>query len=285
MSDAADSRPPPADSARSEAYQIRIRDLQKAFGAHKVLRGVDLDIERGHINVVIGGSGQGKSVLMKHLMGLLKPDAGHIWVDGEDVVPMNDVQLNKLRRKFGMAFQYAALFDSLTVEQNVAFPLVEHTKKSKAEIHELVQKRLHALGLRNIEKKYPAELSGGMRKRVGLARALILEPQILLYDEPTTGLDPVATKNVDDMIRDISKETGVTSVVISHDMASTFRIADRISMLYDGKIAVSGTPDDIKRCQLPFVREFVEMSGTVRFEEHVVDIDVDDDATTTPGEG
>ncbi|HEX9101265.1 MAG TPA: ABC transporter ATP-binding protein [Polyangia bacterium] len=268
-------------SLKSEAYQIRIRGLDKAFGAHKVLRSVDLDIERGHINVVIGGSGQGKSVLMKHLMGLLKPDAGHIWVDGEDVVPMNDVQLNKLRRKFGMAFQYAALFDSLTVEQNVAFPLVEHTKKSKAEIHELVLKRLDALGLRNIEKKFPAELSGGMRKRVGLARALILEPQILLYDEPTTGLDPVATKNVDDMIRDISKETGVTSVVISHDMASTFRIADRISMLYEGKIAISATPEEFKQSQLPFVREFVEMSGTVTFEKHY-EIP-DDDEETRPG--
>ena len=268
-------------SQKSKDYQIRIRGLEKTFGTHKVLKGVDLDIERGHINVVIGGSGQGKSVLMKHLMGLLKPDAGHIWVDGQDVVPMDDVQLNKLRRKFGMAFQYAALFDSLTVEQNVAFPLVEHTNKSKSEIHDLVLKRLDQLGMRNVEKKFPAELSGGMRKRVGLARALILEPQILLYDEPTTGLDPVATKNVDDMIRDISKATGVTSVVISHDMASTFRIADRISMLYEGKIAVSGGPDDIKRCDLPFVREFVEMSGTVRFEEHLVD----EDAETQPGEG
>jgi phospholipid/cholesterol/gamma-HCH transport system ATP-binding protein len=263
---------------KSDEYQIQIRGLEKTFGTHKVLRGVDLDIERGHINVVIGGSGQGKSVLMKHLMGLLKPDAGTIWVDGEDVVPMNDRQLNTLRRKFGMAFQYAALFDSLTVEQNVAFPLIEHTKKSKAEIHELVIARLAGLGLRNIEKKFPAELSGGMRKRVGLARALILEPQILLYDEPTTGLDPVATKNVDDMIRDISKETGVTSVVISHDMASTFRIADRISMLYDGKIAISAKPDEFKQSQLPFVREFVEMSGTVTFEKHY-ELPGDDDET------
>jgi len=266
---------------RSEEYQIQIRGLDKSFGAHKVLRGVDLDIERGHINVVIGGSGQGKSVLMKHLMGLLKPDAGHIWVDGEDVVPMNDVQLNRLRRKFGMAFQYAALFDSLTVEQNVAFPLVEHTNKSKSEIHDLVLKRLDQLGMRNVEKKFPAELSGGMRKRVGLARALILEPEILLYDEPTTGLDPVATKNVDDMIRDISKETGVTSVVISHDMASTFRIADRISMLYEGKIAISATPDEFKKSTLPFVREFVEMSGTVTFEKHY---EIGDEDTTTPGD-
>jgi phospholipid/cholesterol/gamma-HCH transport system ATP-binding protein len=266
---------------KSDEYQIQIRGLEKSFGTHKVLKGVDLDIARGQINVVIGGSGQGKSVLMKHLMGLLKPDAGHIWVDGEDVVGLNDVQLNGLRRKFGMAFQYAALFDSLTVEQNVAFPLVEHTKKPKAEIHELVLKRLDSLGLRNIEKKFPAELSGGMRKRVGLARALILEPQILLYDEPTTGLDPVATKNVDDMIRDISKDTGVTTVVISHDMASTFRIADRIAMLYDGKIAISATPDEFKKSQLPFVREFVEMSGTVTFEKHY---ELADDDVTRPGE-
>jgi phospholipid/cholesterol/gamma-HCH transport system ATP-binding protein len=267
---------------KSDLYQIRIRGLEKAFGEHKVLRGVDLDVERGRINIIIGGSGQGKSVLMKHLMGLLKPDKGHIYVDGEDVVPLDDFELNRVRRKFGMLFQYAALFDSFTVEQNVAFPLVEHTKKSKAEIKELVTKRLNSLGLRNIEKKFPAELSGGMRKRVGLARALVLEPQILLYDEPTTGLDPVATKNVDDMIRDISAETGVTSVVISHDMASTFRIAHRISMLYDGKIAVSGTPDEIKRSTLPFVREFVEMSGTVTFSNPPPDGD-DDEPTTTPG--
>ena len=262
-------------SQKSERFAIRIRGLKKTFGTHEVLKGVDLDVERGHINVVIGGSGQGKSVLMKHLMGLLKPDAGHIYVDGEDVVAMNDFQLNKIRRKFGMAFQYSALFDSMTVEENVAFPLIEHTKKSKSEIHDAVLTRLQSLGLRNIEKKYPAELSGGMRKRVGLARALILEPKILLYDEPTTGLDPVQTKNVDDMIRDISNETGVTSVVISHDMASTFRIAHRISLLYGGTIAVSGSPDDIKRSELPFVREFVEMSGTVQFdrasdEENVV---------------
>ncbi len=275
-----------ADDAaqKSDEYQIRIRGLEKAFGAHKVLRGVDLDIERGKINIVIGGSGQGKSVMMKHLMGLLKPDKGSIYVDGEDIVPIDDdAELNRVRRKFGMLFQYAALFDSLTVEENVAFPLVEHSKLSKSEIHEAVMKRLTSLGLRNIESKYPAELSGGMRKRVGLARALVLEPEILLYDEPTTGLDPVATKNVDDMIRDISQETGVTSVVISHDMASTFRIAHRISMLYDGKIAISGTPDEIKRSKLPFVREFVEMSGTVTFhsDDHDAVSDSNSDEDTT----
>jgi phospholipid/cholesterol/gamma-HCH transport system ATP-binding protein len=251
-------------TAPSEQYQIRIRGIEKSFGAHQVLRGVDLDIERGKINIIIGGSGQGKSVLMKHLMGLIKPDRGQIWVDGIDVSTINDVRLNEVRKKFGMLFQYAALFDSLTVEENVAFPLVEHLRLPKGEVKRQVLERLNSLGLRNIEHKYPAELSGGMRKRVGLARALILKPQILLYDEPTTGLDPVATKNVDDMIRDISRETGVTSVVISHDMASTFRIADRISMLYEGRIVESGPPERIRRSSHPFLREFVEMSGAVK---------------------
>jgi len=251
---------------RSERYQIRIRGLKKTFGPHQVLKGVDLDVERGKINIIIGGSGQGKSVLMKHLMGLLKPDEGHIYVDGEDVVAMDDVRLNKARLKFGMSFQYSALFDSLTVEENVAFPLREHTKKHNEEIRGLVREKLQSLGLRNIEKKYPAELSGGMRKRVGLARALVLQPEILLYDEPTTGLDPMATKNVDDMIRDISKETNVTSVVISHDMASTFRIADRIAMLYGGVIIENGTPTQIKRSPNKFLRDFVEISGAVKMD-------------------
>jgi phospholipid/cholesterol/gamma-HCH transport system ATP-binding protein len=265
-----------SDSEKDEAIHIKVRGLEKAFGDHKVLRGVDLDVDRGKINIIIGGSGQGKSVLMKHLMGLLKPDKGCIWVDGEDVVPLNDYELNRVRLKFGMSFQYSALFDSLTVEENVAFPLQEHTKKSRKEIADLVKTRLESLGLKNIEKKYPSELSGGMRKRVGLARALVLEPQILLYDEPTTGLDPVATKNVDEMIRDISKQTGVTSIVISHDMASTFRIGDRISMLFDGKIIESGTPDQILRSQNPYLREFVETSDTVRFHDDPLQRDTDE---------
>ncbi len=253
-----------APAARSEEFQIRIRDLTKAFGDHRVLKGINLDLERGKINIVIGGSGQGKSVLMKHLMGLLKPDTGHIYVDGRDIVPLSDVQMNDVRLKFGMSFQYSALFDSLTVEENVAFPLVEHSKMGKEEIRIEVKRRLEQLGLMNIEKKSPADLSGGMRKRVGLARALILKPEILLYDEPTTGLDPVATKNVDDMIRDISKDSGVTSVVISHDMASTFRIADRIAMLADGVIVECGTPDEFRASTNPMVREFVETSGAIK---------------------
>jgi phospholipid/cholesterol/gamma-HCH transport system ATP-binding protein len=251
---------------RDDRWQIRVRGLNKTFPPQHVLRGVDLDIERGKTNIIIGGSGQGKSVLMKHLMGLLKPDSGQIWVDGVDVVPFGDQEMGKLRRKYGMVFQYAALFDSMNVVENIAFPLLERYSLPKSEVMERVRDLLKRLDLENvggIEQKFPPELSGGQRKRVGLARALIDRPEILLYDEPTTGLDPVATKNVDEMIRRTADEFGVTSVVISHDMASTFRIGDRISMLAGGKIIVSGTPEEVLRSQLPPLREFVEMSGLV----------------------
>jgi phospholipid/cholesterol/gamma-HCH transport system ATP-binding protein len=251
---------------RDDRWQIRVRGLHKSFPPQHVLRGVDLDIERGRTNIIIGGSGQGKSVLMKQLMGLLKPDAGQIWVDGVDVVPFKDQEMGKLRRKYGMVFQYAALFDSMNVVENIAFPLLERYHLPKSEVMERVRDLLKRLDLENvggIEQKFPPELSGGQRKRVGLARALIDRPEILLYDEPTTGLDPVATKNVDEMIRRTADEFGVTSVVISHDMASTFRIGDRISMLAGGKIIVSGTPEEVLQSQLPPLREFVEMSGLV----------------------
>jgi len=251
---------------RSEAFQIRVRGLRRTFGSHQVLRGVDLDIERGRINVVIGGSGAGKSVLMKHLIGLLKPDEGHIFVDGEDIVPMNDFELNRARTKFGMLFQYAALFDSMTVEENVLFPLRERRRKdlSRVQMKEMAHEKLHALGLFNVEHKYPSELSGGMRKRVGLARAIVMEPEILFYDEPTTGLDPIATKNVDDMIQEIAERLRVTSVVISHDMASTFRIGHRVSMLHEGRIIASGSPQSILDNPPSALREFIVTSGTVQ---------------------
>jgi phospholipid/cholesterol/gamma-HCH transport system ATP-binding protein len=251
---------------RDERWQIRVRGLNKTFGPQHVLRGIDLDVERGRTNIIIGGSGQGKSVLMKHLMGLLHPDAGEIWVDGVDVVPFSDAEMGKLRRKFGMVFQYAALFDSMNVVENIAFPLIERYNLSRAEIMERVRDLLQRLDLakvEGIESKIPPELSGGQRKRVGLARALIDRPEILLYDEPTTGLDPVATKNVDEMIRRTADEFGVTSVVISHDMASTFRIGDRISMLHEGKIVVTGTSREVLASRHPALREFVETSGLV----------------------
>ena len=249
---------------RSERFAIRVRGLRKRFGDHEVLRGVDLDVERGKINIIIGGSGQGKSVVLKHLMGLLKPDEGHIWVNGRDVVPLGDYEMNAVRKQLGMVFQYSALFDSLTVEENVAFPLYEHTRMKAREIRDVVWKTLDSLAIpRTALAKHPSEISGGMRKRVGLARALVVQPEILLYDEPTTGLDPIATKNVDDMIRDISQQTGVTSLVISHDMASTFRIGDRISMLYEGQIIASGSRDEVRRSSNRSLREFVEVSGAV----------------------
>ena len=266
MSTPRQSAPPAAGdaSARDERWQIRIRGVHKTFGVHHVLRGIDLDLERVKTNIIIGGSGQGKSVLMKHLMGLLKPDSGHIWVDGEDIVPLNDVEMSRLRRKFGMVFQYAALFDSMNVVENIAFPLLERYRLPKEEVLERVRdllRRLDLAGVAGIEQKFPAELSGGQRKRVGLARALIDRPQILLYDEPTTGLDPVATKNVDEMIRRTADDFGVTSVVISHDMASTFRIGDRVAMLHAGQIIVDGTAKEVLASRRPELREFIEISG------------------------
>lgn len=242
-------------------WHIRVRGLNKSFGDHHVLRDVNVDFERGKVNVVIGASGAGKSVLVKHFMVLLEPDSGGVWVDGTNVFALAPKELATFRRRFGMVFQFAALFDSLTVAENCAFPLREHTNKGKKEIAEIVRDRLAALGLDGTQDKYPGELSGGMRKRVGLARALVLEPEILIYDEPTTGLDPLATKNVDDMILSTSERFHVTSVVISHDMASVFRIADRISMLHQGSILVSGEAAMVRDTAIDYVRRFITTSG------------------------
>jgi phospholipid/cholesterol/gamma-HCH transport system ATP-binding protein len=242
-------------------WQVRVRALSKSFGPNLVLDSLDLDIERGKVNVILGASGAGKSVLIKHFMCLLRPDKGHIWVDGTDVLSLNAQALSNFRRKFGLVFQFAALFDSLTVEENCAFPLREHTKKTNAEIRDIVGDKLAALGLQGTQKKYPGELSGGMRKRVGLARALVLEPEILMYDEPTTGLDPLATRNVDEMILETCDRYKVTSVVISHDMASVFRIADRIAMLHNKRILAAGPAEVIAASTDPFVYEFLRASG------------------------
>ncbi|HKE13805.1 MAG TPA: ABC transporter ATP-binding protein [Kofleriaceae bacterium] len=256
--------PPLSDAElvqRDERWAIRVRGLQKTFGDNHVLRGIDLDIERGQVNVIIGASGAGKSVLVKHFMLLLRGDKGGVWVDGTNIFTLDAKELSEFRRKFGMVFQFAALFDSLSVFDNCAFPLREHTKKSKSEIEEIVSDRLAALGLDGTQKKFPGELSGGMRKRVGLARALVLQPEILIYDEPTTGLDPLATENVDDMIITTAERYHVTSVVISHDMASVFRIADRIAMINDGVILESGTVDEIRHTSNEYVHRFISTSG------------------------
>jgi phospholipid/cholesterol/gamma-HCH transport system ATP-binding protein len=242
-------------------WHIRVRKLKKSFGSNLVLDGVDLDLERHKVNVILGASGAGKSVLIKHFMCLLRPDAGHIYVDGTDVLSLDTKDLAVFRRKFGLVFQFAALFDSLSVEENCLFPLKERGGKSKSEMHEIVVDRLTKLGLQHTLKKYPGELSGGMRKRVGLARALVLEPEILMYDEPTTGLDPLATRNVDEMILATCEQFKVTSVVISHDMASVFRIADRIAMLYNKQILAAGSAEVIASSRDPYIHEFLNASG------------------------
>lgn len=241
------------------APMIEIVDLHKSFGAHKVLTGITLSVPAGSTLVILGGSGSGKTVLMKHMIGLLKPDSGQVVVDGEDIVPMGPEELERIRRKFGMVFQAAALFDSMTVFENVSFPLREHRKDlSEEQMRQLVAEKLAIVGLKNVENKYPADLSGGMRKRVGLARAIVLDPKIVLYDEPTTGLDPITTDYVDEMILDAKKHLGVTSVVISHDIASAFKVADNIAFLYQGLIVDQGPPSTLRDSQHPGVKLFLQ---------------------------
>jgi len=238
---------------------IEIKDLHKSFGSHKVLTGITLSVPAGSTLVILGGSGSGKTVLMKHMIGLLKPDSGQVIVDGEDIVPMGAEQLEQLRRKFGMVFQAAALFDSMTVYENVSFPLREHRKDlSEDQMRALVREKLSIVGLKNVEEKYPSDLSGGMRKRVGLARAIVLDPKIVLYDEPTTGLDPITTDYVDEMILDAKKQLGVTSVVISHDIASAFKVADNIAFLYQGVIVDQGHPSKLRHSEHPGVKLFLQ---------------------------
>ncbi|MDP1914943.1 MAG: ABC transporter ATP-binding protein [Myxococcales bacterium] len=244
--------------ATSSQSIIQIIDLHKSFGSHEVLSGITLDVPAGSTLVILGGSGSGKTVLMKHMIGLLKPDSGRVIVDGEDIVPLGPEGLERMRRKFGMVFQAAALFDSMTVFENVSFPLREHRKDlSEDEIRALVKEKLGIVGLKNVEEKYPADLSGGMRKRVGLARAIVLGPKIVLYDEPTTGLDPITTDYVDEMILDAKKELGVTSVVISHDIASAFKVADNIAFLYQGHIIDQGHPSKLRHSENPAVKLFL----------------------------
>jgi len=236
---------------------IRIIDLYKAFGTNRVLQGVNLDIEHGETMVIIGRSGSGKSVLIKHLIGLLKPDRGEIYVDGVEISRLNAHEIHKVTRKFGMLFQGSALFDSLTVAQNVGFGLERYTDYSSKEIKALVKESLEKVGLRDMENVMPYELSGGMKKRVGLARAIAYKPEIILYDEPSTGIDPIRADGINDLIKMMKTELKVTSVVITHDMVSSYKVADRIAMLYEGKIIETGTPDEIKATPNPVVQQFI----------------------------
>jgi len=241
-----------------ENKAIKIIDLHKSFGTQNVLDGINLEIEKGKITVIIGKSGGGKTVLLKHLIGLMKPDKGEIWVDGVEITKLKEKELNDVRKGFGMLFQEAALFDSMDVYDNVAFPLREHTKLSEKEIEEIVEERLKQVGLLGFTEKMPSELSGGMRKRVGLARALALDPDIILFDEPTSALDPIISLTIDDLIKETQTYLKKTYVVISHDILGMFRIADKVAMLYNGKIIEYGTPYEIKRSNNENIKEFLK---------------------------
>ncbi len=240
---------------------IRIENLHKRFGDLVVLEGVDLEIESGQSVVIIGRSGCGKSVLLKHVVGLLSPDKGNVTVDGLSVFSFSRKELMQYRQRVGVLFQFGALFDSMTVGENIGFCLKESLRMKSAEIKEKVVEKLSLVGLSGIEEKMPAEISGGMKKRVALARAIAAEPDILLYDEPTTGLDPITADRINELIVDVNKKLGVTSIAVTHDMASAYKIADRIVMLYDGKAICDGTPEEIKSTDNPVVRQFINGSS------------------------
>jgi len=242
---------------------IEVVDLWKSFGDNHVLKGVSLTIREGETYVVLGGSGSGKTVLMKHVIGLLRPDRGSINVGGQEISKLEGKALTEARRMFGMVFQGAALFDSMTVYENVAFPLTEKGWRERLppeEIRRRVVEKLAVVDLgEEVLERWPSELSGGMRKRVALARALVSDPRVVLYDEPTTGLDPITTDYVDGMILNAKGKLGITSMVISHDIASAFKVADRMAVLYDGHLAAEGTPEEVRQSRDPFVQRFLSL--------------------------
>jgi phospholipid/cholesterol/gamma-HCH transport system ATP-binding protein len=251
-------RSAPTPPTPSELTAIRCRGLRKAFGRQVVLDGIDCDLPRGRISVIMGPSGTGKSVLLRHFVGLLQPDAGEVLVDGLDVAHLRERQLLAMRRNMGMLFQDGALFSSMNLYDNVAFPLRQHTRKSESEIREIVTTRLREVGLAGSEEKMPSQLSGGMSKRAGFARALVLEPKILLFDEPDSGLDPVRTALLCDLIKQVQRDHGCTAVVISHDIRACFNIADHLVLLHGGHVIEQGSREQIRRSEVPFTRQFNE---------------------------
>jgi phospholipid/cholesterol/gamma-HCH transport system ATP-binding protein len=240
---------------------IRVHGLRKSFGEQKVLGGVDLEVARGETVTVLGRSGTGKSVLLKLIIGLQKSDGGEIEINGEEINAMPLDQLNQVRKKVGFLFQQAALYDSLTVEENVAFPLRRHTQMKDAERNDRVRELLARVGMEEEGKKMPADISGGMKKRVGLARALALDPEIMLLDEPTAGLDPITASEINEMIRQLQKERRISSLVVTHDMRSVEKVADRVAMLDEGSIVIEGTLDDLRQSSNPFVSKFMNEPG------------------------
>jgi phospholipid/cholesterol/gamma-HCH transport system ATP-binding protein len=237
---------------------IAIQGVYKAFGAQEVHKGVELQIYRGEVITILGGSGSGKSVLLKEIVGLIKPDKGSILLFGEDIVPLDEKGLFQIRQKVGVVFQSAALFDSLSVFENVAYPLTEVMGKPSAEVRPRVLERLRWVGLGGAEGKFPSELSGGMQKRVGLARAMVLDPEVILFDEPTTGLDPSNVRNINELILRLNQEQGTTAVVVTHDIASAEAVSHRWALLKEGRVESVGSPDELKRSPNPYVRRFIE---------------------------
>jgi phospholipid/cholesterol/gamma-HCH transport system ATP-binding protein len=243
---------------KDSTIKIRVANLYKSFGESQVLQGVDLEVHQGESMVVIGGSGSGKTVLIKCIIGLMQPDEGKIYVDGLEISHLNEKRMNEVRKKFGMLFQWGALFDSMTVWENVGFGLRHQTHLKEEDIRKIASEKLALVGLRNVEDLMPSELSGGMRKRVSLARAIAIEPEILLYDEPTTGIDPIMADAINDLIVEMREKLDVTSIAITHDMKSAYKIGDRIAMLYQGKIIEVGTPEKIKNSSNSIVQQFIE---------------------------
>jgi len=236
---------------------IKLVDIHKSFGSQKVLKGVELDIERGATTVICGESGQGKSVLLKHILGLIRPDQGEVLVEGENISRLRGAALKQARTRFGVLFQGVALFDSMTVFDNIALPLRERSRLPENEVSKKVERALEMMDLAGSGDKFPAQLSGGMQKRVGLARALQLEPDILLFDEPTTGLDPVKSHDVYRLFFATQKKLGYTSIIVSHDIPKIFNLADRIAILHDGRVRACQSPAALQRSRDPFVRDFI----------------------------
>jgi phospholipid/cholesterol/gamma-HCH transport system ATP-binding protein len=236
---------------------IQVTGLRRSFGAQEVLRGLDLEVGSGEVLVVIGRSGGGKSVLLKHLIGLLRPNAGHILVDGVDITRLTRSALDRIRERYGVVFQGGALFDSMSVYDNVAFPLREKTRLSGADIRQRVEEKLAQVGLEGMGGKNPAEISGGMRKRVAIARALVTEPEVVFFDEPTTGLDPILVNTIHHLIVELHRKFRFTAVVVSHEIPEIFRIADRVAMLHEGVIVDSGSPEAIQASANPVVQQFI----------------------------